>query len=181
MKTQPMTTGLRVTLSKTELDTLLTLLRYSAAHPSGDRPWLLSGRQASLAPAIIDQLERGLVSLRWKQAEARSRRDAPQREAESRAAREHHASIDGYTVWGMLGDWADISDDPDRRQWADLFHPDTVPKDQGEIRRGVWRIFISKGRISSDDSVVLPGDCTLTANRDEIAVLARRIISSHAP
>lgn len=38
MKTQLMTTGLRVTLSRTELDTLLTLLRHSAAHPSGDRP-----------------------------------------------------------------------------------------------------------------------------------------------
>lgn len=176
-----MTTGLRVTLSRTELDTLLTLLRHSAAHPSGDRPWLLSGRQATLAPTIVDQLEKGLVSLRLKQAKARSRREAPRREAERRAAREHHASIDGYTVWGMSGDWADISDDPDRRQWADLFHLDTVPRTQGEIRRGVWRIFISKGRIGSEDSVVLPGDCTLTADRDEIAVLASRIISSHAP
>lgn len=181
MKTQAMTTGLRVTLSRTELDTLLTLLRHSAAHPSGDRPWLLSGRQTTLAPTIVDQLEKGLVSLRWKQAEAQSRREAPRREAERRVAREHHVSIDGYTVWGMLGDWADISDDPDRRQWADLFHPDTVPRAQGEIRRGVWRIFISKGRIGSEDSVVLPGDCTLTADRDEIAVLARRIIASHAP
>jgi hypothetical protein len=181
MKTQAMSAGLRVTLSKSELDTLLTLLRHSAAHPSGDRPWLLSGRQATLAPAIIDQLEKGLASLRWKQAEARSRREAPRREAERRAAREHHASIDGFSVWGILGDWVDISEDPDRRQWADLFHPDTVPRDQGEIRRGVWRIFISKGRTSSDDSVVLPGDCTLTADRDEIADLARRIISSHAP
>jgi hypothetical protein len=58
MKTQPMTTGLRVTLSRTELDTLLTLLRHSAAHPSGDRPWLLSGRQTTLAPRSSTSLKR---------------------------------------------------------------------------------------------------------------------------
>lgn len=180
MKTHAMASGLRVTLSKTELQALLALARYgadqiAAAHHS----YIVSTRQEAVAADVVQGLEQGLSSLRSKQAEAKVRREEPKREAERRAAREHHAQIDGFTVWGMLGDWTDLSDDPDRRQWADMFHPDTEPRPQGEIRRHVWRIFISKGSAAADDVIVYPGDCTQTSNRQEIEGLARCIIAQH--
>lgn len=80
---------------------------------------------------------------------------------------------------GYLGDWTDLSDDPDRRQWADLLNPLTEAREQAEIRRNVWRIYISKGSAAADDLIVYPGDCTQTADRQEIEVLARRIIAQH--
>lgn len=175
MKSRALTAGLRITLSKTELKTLLTLAR----HGADDERCYLPARQKATVEELIHGLQSGLAEVRWKQAEAKARREAPKREAERRAAREHHAEIDGYSVIGMLGDWTDISDDPDRRQWADMYHPDTHPREQGEIRRNVWRIFLSRGRASSDDFSVLPGDCTMTADREEIAILARRIIATN--
>jgi len=180
MKTHAMASGLRVTLTKTELQALLALARYgveqiAAAHHS----YIVPKRQEALAADVIKGLEQGLSSVRWKQAEAKARRDAPKREAERRAAREHHAQIDGYTVWGMLSDWTDLSDDPDRHQWADLLNPLTEAREQAEIRHNVWRIFISKGSAAADDLIVYPGDCTQTADRQEIEVLARRIIAQH--
>lgn len=174
MKSQPLTTGLRISLSKTELQTLLTL----AEHAVSDNRCSLSEKQQATASNLVDGLRSGLAALRFKQAAAKARRDAPRREAERRTAREHHAEIDGYRVWGMLGDWTDLSDDPDRRQWADMFNPDTIPREQGEIRRNVWRIFVTRGSASADDLVVLPGDCTTTADRSEIAHLARSIIAN---
>lgn len=180
MKSQTLAAGLRLTLSKTELETLLILARYGAGRLGHDGSILfgLNGKQQTISEDLVQTLEAGLTALRWKQAEARARRDAPRREAERRAAHEHHAQIEGYSVWGMLGDWADISADPNRHQWADMFHPDTQPREQGEIRRNVWRIFISKGSAASDDLVVLSGDCTVSADRAEIAALARRIIAN---
>jgi len=79
---------------------------------------------------------------------------------------------------GYLGDWTDLSDDPDRRQWADMFHPDTRPREQGEIRRNVWRIYVCRGSATSDEFMVLPADCTMTADRAEIPALVRRIIAN---
>lgn len=183
MKSYTLAAGLRVTFSKTELETLLILLRYAANDLGADHRLYLSDRQKTLAVDMVQGLETGMSSLRFKQAEAKARRDAPKREAERRAAREYHAEIDGYIVSGMLGDWTDVSDDPDQRRWADMFNPDTQTqlREQSEIRRNVWRIQIWKGRFASDDLVVLPSDCTMTANRDEIAVLARRIITSASP
>jgi hypothetical protein len=88
-------------------------------------------------------------------------------------------SIDGYTVWGMLGDWADISDDPDRRQWADLFHPDTVRGRR--VKSGVAFGGSLSAEAGSAPRIRRPARrLHLTADRDEIAVLARRIIASHA-
>lgn len=180
MKTHATTSGLRVTLSKTELQALLTLARYGADQLAAARDYyIVPKRQEAVAPDIIKGLEDGLVSLRWKQAEARERREAPRREAERRAAREHHAQIDGFTILGDLGDWTDVSDDPDQRRWADMFHPDTQPRPQGEIRRNVWRVFISRGGAALDDLIVFPGDCTETADRYEIEQLARRIIAKY--
>jgi len=176
MKSQPLTTGLRVSLSKTELQTLLAL----AEHAVSDHRCYLSEKQQATASNLVDGLRSGLAALRFKQAEAKARRDAPRRQSERRSAHEHHLEIDGYRVWGMLGDWTDVSEDPDRRQWADMFHPDTQPREQGEIRRNVWRIFISKGSASAEDLTVLPGDCTRSADRGEIADLARRIIANEA-
>ncbi|CAM4194273.1 Histidine phosphatase family protein [Novosphingobium lubricantis] len=180
MKTHAMASGLRVTLSKTELQALLTVARYGAEQLAAVRDcYIVPKRQEAVAPDIIKGLEDGLASLRWKQAEAKERREAPKREAERRAAREHHAVIDGHAVWGMLSDWTDLSDDPDQRRWADMFHPDIDPRPQGELRRNVWRVFISKGGAAADDLVVFPGDCTETADRREIEQLARRIIANY--
>ena len=180
MKTQAMTSGLRITLSKTELQALLNLARYGADQlATTGHYYILPRRQEAVAYDVVHGLEIGLASLQWKQAEAKARREAPKREAEHRATREHHAVIDGYTVWAYLSDWTDLSDDPDRRQWADMFHPDTTPREQGELRHNVWRIFLSKGRASSDDLVLLPGDCTDTSDRQEIEHLARKIIAKH--
>jgi len=180
MKTHPMVSGLRVTLTKTELQALLKLARFAVEQlPAARHYYILPQRQVDVAEDVIKGLERGLASVQWKQAEAKARREEPKREAECRAAREHHAVIDGFTVWAMLGDWTDLSHDPDRRQWADMFHPDTRPREQGEIRRNVWRIFISKGSAAADDLIVYPGDCTQTADRQEIDELARRIIAQH--
>lgn len=179
MKTHALVSGLRVTLTQTELQALLHLARYGADQVANGHHHLLSRRQEAVATDVIQDLERGLASLQWKQTEAKVRREAPKREAERRAARAYRAQIDGHTVWGMLGDWTDVSDDPDRRQWADMYHPDTKPHEQGEIRRNVWRIFISKGSAASDELVVLPGDCTYSADRQEAEDLARRIIAKH--
>ncbi|MBB5707321.1 hypothetical protein [Sphingopyxis panaciterrulae] len=180
MKTHAMLRGLRVTLTKTELQALLNLTRYGAGQIASNSSFnYLPKRQEGVADDVINGLELGLASLRAKQAEARFRREQPKREAEQRAARTHHAEIDGYYVIGFLGDWTDISEDPDQRQWADLLHEDTVPREQGEVRRGVWRIFLSRGSSASDDLDVLPSDCTETAEREEIEELARRIIARH--
>ena len=141
--------------------------------------YIVPKRQEAVAPDIIKGLEDGLASLRWKQAEARERRDAPRREAERRAEREHHAVVDGFTVFGTLGDWTDLSDHPDERRWADMFMPGTEPREQAELRRNVWRIYVSKGSAASDDFTVFPGDCTETADRGEIEHLARRIIAKY--
>ncbi len=180
MKTHPMASGLRVTLTKTELQALLKLARFAVDQlPAARHCYILPQRQVDLAADVIKSLELGLASVQFKQAEAKARREAPKREAERRAAREHHALIDGYTVWGTLGDWADLSDDPDQRRWTDMFLPGTEPRDQGEIRRNVWRVFISKGSASSDDFTIFPGDCTETADRWEIEELAHRIIAKY--
>lgn len=180
MKTHAMASGLRVTLNKTELQALLALARYAAEQiAAADHNYIMPKRQEAVAADVIQGLELGLASVRWKQAEAKARREEPKREAERRAAREHHAVVDGHTVWGVLGDWTDLSENPDRRQWADLFHPDTEPRPQGEIRRHAWRIYISKGSAAADDLIVYPGDCTQTADRREIDELAQRIIAQH--
>lgn len=178
MKTHPMASGLRITLTKTELQALLNLARYGAEQIAAARHYyIMPKRQEAIAADVVQGLEQGLASVQWKQAEAKAR-EQPKREAERRAAREHHVQIDGYTVWGMLGDWTDVSEDPDHRRWADMFNPQTIPR-QGEIRRNVWRIFVSKGSAASDDLLVLPCDCTQTADREEIEVLARGIIAQH--
>lgn len=175
-----MSSGLQVTLSKTELEALLALTRRGADQFDAHGWHHLTKAQETAAIGIIRGLKHGLADLGAKQAEAKWNRDAPKREAARRAAMEHHAVVDGYTVLGMLGDWADISTDPDRRQWADMFHPDTELREQGEIRRNVWRIFITKGRVSDGTGVILQGDCTETADRAEIEELARRIIAEAA-
>lgn len=179
MKTYALLSGLRVTLTKTELQALLGLARYGADQLASGGHYYLPKRQEAVAPDVIDGLELGLTALRFKQAEAQARRDRPKREAARRAAREHHAEVDGYSVIGILGDWTDISESPDYRLWADLHHPDTVPREQGEVRRGVWRVFLSRGSGASDDLEVLLSDCTETAERAEIEELARRIITRH--
>lgn len=180
MKTHPMASGLRVTLTKTELQALLKLAQLAVDQlPAARHCDILAQRQVDVAADVIKGLELGLTSVQWKQAEAKARREAPKRVAERRAAREHHALIDGYTVWGTLGDWADLSDDPDQRRWADMFLPGTEPREQGEIRRNVWQIFISKGSAASDDFTIFPGDCTETNDRLEIEQLARRIIAKY--
>jgi hypothetical protein len=61
---------------------------------------------------------------------------------------------------------------------VDVFDP-TVECEQGEIRRGVWRIFVSRGSAASDDLEAFLSDCTETAEREEIEELARRIIARH--
>lgn len=57
--------------------------------------------------------------------------------------------------------------------------PGTEPREQAELRRNVWRIYVSKGSAASDDFTVFPGDCTETADRGEIEHLARRIIAKY--
>ena len=96
MKTHAMASGLRGTLSKTELQALRKLAQYGAEQIAAARHhYILPHRQEAVAADVIQGLERGLVSVQWKQAAAKARREAPKREAERRAAREHHARIDG--------------------------------------------------------------------------------------
>mgnify|MGYP001607081120 CR=1 FL=1 len=51
MKTQAMTSGLRVTLSATELRALLNLARFASDQLAGDTGYHLDTRQAAVAPA----------------------------------------------------------------------------------------------------------------------------------
>lgn len=51
MKTQAMTSGLRVTLSKTELEALLTLARYGAEQLAGIAPVEAGGSQGETRSA----------------------------------------------------------------------------------------------------------------------------------
>lgn len=180
MKTHPMASGIRVTLTKTELQALLKLARFAVDQlPAARHHYILPQRQVDLAADVIKGLEGGLASVQFKQVEAKARREAPKREAERRAAREHHALIEGFTVWATLGDWTDLAVDPDQRRWVDIFLLGTEPREQGEIRRNVWRIFVSKGSAASDDFTIFSGDCTETADRREIEQLARRIIAQY--
>ena len=181
MKTSAMVSGLRVTLTKTDLQALLNLARYGADQLASDGARYLPKRQEAVAGDLISGLELGLAALRYKQAEAKARREEPKREAERRAARTHHATIDGYSVMGFLGDWTDMSEDPDYHQWADMFHPDTEPREQGEIRRNVWRVHVSRGSAAAGDLEVFLSDCTHTADRKEIKELARQIIARNQP
>lgn len=103
MKTHAMVSVTRSPLTRTELQALLHLARCGADQVANGHHYLLSRRQEAVATDVIEDLERGLASLQGKQAEAKARRETPKREAERRAAREYHAQIDGYTVWGMLG------------------------------------------------------------------------------
>src|SRR3546814_9884315 len=92
MKTHPMASGLRGTLTTTELQALLKLARSAVDRlPNAGPYYILPQRQVDLAADVIKGLELGLTSVQWKQAEAKARREAPKREAERRAAREHNA------------------------------------------------------------------------------------------
>lgn len=171
MKSRVTQSALTVTLTKTELLALIAIARHGDAY--------LSRAQASAAAEIIGGLEKGLSELRWKQAEAKNRREANKRANDRRNTHEHHELIDGYTVIGTLSDWTDLSSNPDTRHWADMFHPDTTPREQGEIRRNAWRIHILHRDVEEDRYDFLPGDCTQSSDRAEIAQLARRIIATH--
>lgn len=173
MRYQALTSGLRVTFTASELKQLLNLARFGRDSLEGS-PYFLTEKEAETAARVIAELEAGQVSVRWKQAEAKARRDAPKREEERRRAREHFAVIEGWSVSAMIGDWTDVSPDPDYPMWRDMFNPDTQPREQGEIRRNVSA---TRGQFSDDTLEYLPNDCTETADRAEIEPLVHRMIA----
>lgn len=177
MKAQAMASAVRLTLTRTELHTILNLARFGK-DALAERPDLrLDARQEAVANALIEHLELALADIRLKQAARTNRRNDEKFAEQRRREREHHGEVDGWRVIGFLGDWADKSTDPDYRLWVDANNPDSVLPDQCEIRRNVWRIYLTRGHASDDSLQVLRGDCTQTADRAEIKFVAKRIIA----
>ncbi|OYW89282.1 MAG: hypothetical protein B7Z20_00335 [Sphingobium sp. 32-64-5] len=78
-----MVSGLRVTLTKTELQALLKLARFSVDQlPAARHHYILAQRQVDIATDVIKSLELSLTSIQLKQAETKARREAPKREAD---------------------------------------------------------------------------------------------------
>ena len=176
MRTQVLASGLRVTLSETELRALLNSARFGAEQLSL-QGMALERRQSAVIDDVIAGLELAGAGLSIKKQQKTSEKMVATALEQRREGREHHCEVEGWLVTASLGDWCDISDNPDYTVWVDMFNPQTAVRAQGEIRRDVWLVRMIKGSVATGDYSVLPSICTLTANREEIAGTARAAIA----
>jgi hypothetical protein len=81
--------------------------------------------------------------------------------------------VGGYTICARLGDWINVSSDPDQRCWITA----TPERDgQHEIRRGAWQLLVLNP--DSYGSLHLAQGCTETGDEAEIELLARRLVGA---
>lgn len=129
------------------------------------------------AAALLD-IRAGAV--RAAQADKAAQRDRAKRAEEERRARERQFMIgDGYSVMASRGDYADISSDPDLRQWVDLVLQEILSRpipEQCEIRRDVWIVRVVRLTPGDWGGMIVGSDCTATNKPGEIEQLARAII-----
>ncbi len=109
-----------------------------------------------------------------------AQRDRAKRAEDERRARERQFMIgDGYSVMASRGDYADISSDPDLRQWVDLVLQEILSRpipDQCEIRRDVWIVRVVRLTPGDWGGMIVGSDCTATNDAEEIEQLALAII-----
>jgi hypothetical protein len=167
MKVDPMTKGLRVVMTVAEARILESAMAAMlVAMPERDKP-----------PHLLDitaRLRVGADDVERRQREARARRDAPKIEAARRKAVERHLVVDGCTVIARLGDWIDVSRDPDFRIWGNARM--AKPNEQAEIVCGVWNV-IALNPDRGSDNVTAGQGITATGDPAEIEPVARRVIA----
>ncbi len=168
MRSQTLSSGLRVTLNATELGILLDLARRGA----GSSP---SPREAEL----IDAIEAGAEDLRARRASASAKRRADRDRAHADAVRQYGARLGEWALTATLGDWIDNSADPDFERWQDLGNPEIEQREQGEIRRNVWRFYLTRGSAGSDDFEIL-GGATRSSSRAELLDAAQKMLDKQS-
>ena len=131
-------------------------------------------------PSIIAALATSADSVRTKQAMKRAEKDRARRIEQDRRDRERQFMMgDQYSVMASRADYADVSRDPDTRQWVDLVFHEIMQRplpDQCEIRRDVWLVRVVQldgGTFSS----VVGCDCTVTPDPAEITSIAEQLIA----
>lgn len=162
MRVQAMSSSLRVTMSPTEARAIAKLIA------AGDDA--LGAFSPDCAADIMVMLQIGASEVRSKQENARRARAA--RNAKPSQPPLRNITIDGYTICARLGDWIDVSPDPDSKCWVAA-----TPERRGqhEIRRGVWHVVV----LNPDPYGSLhlgPSACTETASEADIERLARRLV-----
>lgn len=132
-------------------------------------------------PEIIAALAKSADDVRMTRAIKRAEKDRIKRDDEERRARERYFMIgDDYSVTANLSDYADLTNDPDQRQWTDLFFHAAMNRtmpDQCEIRRNVWLVRVIRLDCGSMSAIV-GSNCTEGASADEIAPLAEQLIAA---
>lgn len=120
--------------------------------------------------------------VRAAQADKAAQRDRAKRVEAERRDRERQFMIgEGYSVMASRGDYADVSSEPDFRQWVDLVLQEILSRpipDQCEIRRDVWIVRVVRLTPGDWGGIIVGSDCTATNNPEEIEQLARAIIES---
>lgn len=176
MKTQVMAKGLRLTLSTTEVHSLMRIVD-GAVVPENVRAEI--GKTLRLAEM---QISAGRVA-----GADNARRDRIAKIM--RDACTDNRTVDGYTVQSHLSDYGDHSRDPDRRSWVDerIYAEKVAAKisflaiapEQREVRRDVWHVIVMNPLRELDDQSFTLGDgCTEGSARAEIEIVARQIIQS---
>ncbi len=163
MRIQPMSSGLRIRTTLREARYIRALIEAGAG--------ALGCLAPDVTPDFLAALDIGINDVASKQADARLRKKA--REARADHPPMRNPVIDGYTICARLGDWIDVSADPDSRCWITW----TAERDgQHEVRRGVWLVEVLNpdpyGFIHLGESA-----CTETGDEAEIEPLARQLVS----
>lgn len=171
VKSQPMASAVRLTLSPAEADDWLNLVE-TARRAGLDLPSRLS--------AMMSQLSSCAADVRRKQSAKRAEREYVRRLEADRKDRERYFMIgDNYSVIAARADYADTTSDPDNRVWVDLAFQGYLNReipDQCEIRRNVWLVRVVQLVDRSINSMV-GIDCTHTSDPDDIRAVADGLIS----
>lgn len=123
------------------------------------------------ASDFLAALDIGISDVASRQADARLRKNA--RQAPIGRTPMRNLVVHGYTICARLGDWIDVSPDPDQRCWITA----TPERDgQHEIRRGAWQVLV----LNPDPygSLHLAQSCTNTGDEGEIEPVARSLVGT---
>lgn len=163
MKMQAMSKGLRLTITAREARNMRTLLERGAEAMGVFAPDDVSD--------MLAMLDIGIHEVTTKQAEARGRKKD---NGSLKANRPHrNIEVEGFTISATLGDYIDVSPDPDRYVWVSA--SDERIATQGEVRRNVWQVCV----LDPDPygRMFLAFDCTMSACEAEIEPVARRLVA----
>ncbi|MBB6191490.1 hypothetical protein FHS51_001717 [Sphingobium wenxiniae] len=157
-----MSSALRATFTLREARALQRLVQAGAA--------ALNHLAPDQSDEIIAMLDIGIHDVATKQADARARKKV--KEQRPVFPPMINIDIDGYAISAELGDWVDISTDPDYSVWGAV----TPEREAGqhEIRRNAWRVHV----LNPDryGPLHLAYGCTAADSRDEVEELATKLV-----